>query len=62
MWYYAIIYASIVLVFEIFECIRETDITERFFVFGRKTSVRVAKTNVTLELSQAVNHFYLTDS
>ena len=30
--------------FEFFECIRETDTTERFFVFGRKTSVFVAMT------------------
>ena len=35
--------------FEIFECIRETDTTERFFVFGRKTSVRVVRTYSTLD-------------
>ena len=34
--------------FEIFECIRETDTTERFYVFGRKTSVRIAKTTIML--------------
>ena len=32
--------------FDFFECIRETDTTERFFVFGRKTSVCVSKTNI----------------
>ena len=32
--------------FEIFECIRETDTTERFFVFGRKTSVCKTKTHI----------------
>ena len=31
------------------ECIRETDTTERFFVFGGKTSVRVAKTYSLLD-------------
>ena len=30
--------------FEFLECIRETDTTERFFVFGAKTSVFVAMT------------------
>ena len=32
--------------FDILGCIRETDTTERFFVFDRKTSVCVAKTQI----------------
>ena len=34
--------------FEILECIRVADTTEPFFVFGRNTSVFVAKTYITI--------------
>ena len=35
--------------FDFFECIRETDTTERFFVFGIKTSVRAVRTYSKLD-------------
>ena len=46
--------------FDFFECIRETDTTERFFVFGRKTNVCVSKTNISIWIIAGVKHFYLT--
>ena len=44
--------------FEFLECIRQTDTTERFFVFGAKTSVFVAMTrysNLAIAMYKALS-------
>ena len=48
LWVKIGLFLGLCTTFDFFKCIRETDTTERFFVFGRKTCVCVSKTYITI--------------